>query len=286
VGRKILDLFCGAGGFSLGFKETGNQLIGVDTWEIAGETWEHNIQGEFILKDVRELDLSTIGKVDILIGSPPCQPFSKANIRGKTEDPEMVLRYLEIRDELNPEFWVMEEVPGVVKTGLVKGRFFRACDFGLPHRRKRLFAGNYPEPVKKPYTGYVVPTPVCRDPLLTHDGKEYVLDRWDKFLDTPLASLRGIGQSKGYQTVKQDYKSFQEVAIKLGLLPEGEIEGFSPQVLAFVMGFPLEYEFAGKKWEKYKQIGNAVCPPIARAIYKAIKKGKTIGMWMDEFKRK
>ena len=149
---KVLDLFCGAGGFSCGFLSKGNSFIGVDTWPIALETYRNNIKGEAIEVNVMDFDPTTVGRIDALIGSPPCQPYSTANRFGD-HDPTLIKRYLEIRDISKPKWWVMEEVPGAAKTGLIPEeyvKYLKACDFGLPHVRNRLYAGNYPEPKKRP----------------------------------------------------------------------------------------------------------------------------------------
>lgn len=259
----VLDLFCGAGGFSLGFKE-GNKMIGVDLWEVAGKTWTHNIQGEFILKDVMDLDLSTIGKVDILIGSPECKPFSIAN-RFRTLDFTYIEKFLEIKKELNPKWWVMENVPLAGfhgrKLGLIKPRYLFAREFGLPHHRKRLFAGNYPEPRKRHYKGVMVPTAVGRD---IKDGWEPKRHKkmWKEYLNTPLAKVRGYYPN--LKTKSQDIKNLQEYF--------GTEERYpTPEMYAHIMGFPEDYKFFGGKYEIYEQIGNAVCPPISKAIWEAIK---------------
>jgi len=120
---RILDLFCGAGGFSEGFRQVfpAAEFVGVDLWDVALQTYTWNIGGEVVKEKVEQLDLSTIGKVDVLIGSPPCQPFSFSNKRFRTLDTGHVEKYLAIRDQLAPKWWVMEEVPLVGSIGEEKG---------------------------------------------------------------------------------------------------------------------------------------------------------------------
>lgn len=270
---KILDLFCGAGGFSLGFKqmERGDTFVGVDIWDIALDTYGENIGGETILCDINELPLETFGHVDILIGSPPCQGFSTAN-KLRNKDITLVSRYLEIRDYLAPKWWIMEEVPPVIKSlrengMLLPGRFLEARDFGLPHRRRRLFAGNYPEPDKHPWNGFLVLTPIAQIRGYGN-GKEdrEKLKREYDLIPSPMATdWKGFGKSKadrGFGKTRRMHDKFNEI--------------ISPEKCAVVMGFPADYRFHGSIKEKYMQIGNAVCPPISRAIYEAILKKKRI----------
>jgi len=80
---KVIDLYCGAGGFSLGFKQAGfDIMLGVDIWNKALETYELNIKSEILNKDVRELRKYNLPECDVLIGSPPCPDFSIAKFRG------------------------------------------------------------------------------------------------------------------------------------------------------------------------------------------------------------
>jgi DNA (cytosine-5)-methyltransferase 1 len=306
---RIVDLFCGAGGFSCGFLDAGfldagNSFIGVDKWDIALETYRTNIlPSETIQTDIQELDLSTLGHADILIGSPPCQGFSLAN-KFRTCDTALVEEYLKIRDFLHPRWWVMEEVPPVGEIAREKGwfrpRYFKASDFGMPHRRKRLFAGNYPEPRKNKYDkDAFVKTPVSQFRGYYHGKADKVrilhdFDRLFEVLDrkqtcnTPVAleskgmtkqPTKGLSNDLCYNTVPTpsatDWKGQSAASI---LYKRNRIHDVFPntvtwEVCAFVMGFPETYTFAGSKREKYMQIGNAVCPPISRAIYQAIKAG-------------
>ena len=79
------DLYCGAGGFSEGFRQAGFEISwAIDKWGPAAETYEKNIGVKVTPEDVtrRSFDFASLPKVDVLIGSPPCQPFSLANRGG------------------------------------------------------------------------------------------------------------------------------------------------------------------------------------------------------------
>jgi len=156
---KVLDLFCGCGGFSLGFDYAGFKIVmGIDSWDIACESYSVNFPNtEVLCEDIMKIDHETLPDVDIVIGSPPCQCFSSANLK-KTEDPTLVNRFWEIVEYLNPKWVIMEEVPAAAKYVSDKWikRVYRMSDYGIPQIRRRLFAGRFIEPNKAP-TNIVFP---------------------------------------------------------------------------------------------------------------------------------
>ncbi|MHA1892091.1 MAG: DNA cytosine methyltransferase [Promethearchaeota archaeon] len=265
---KILDLFCGAGGFSLGFADKRNKIIGIDAWQLALDTYEHNLHSKFktcetVNADINDLDAgdlaSVLETIDILIGSPPCQEHSITN-RFRSHDSTLIEKYLEIKEILKPRIWIMENVPMAAQIlenlNVSKAfiRFLKAIDFGLPHVRRRLFAGNYPKPTKiKNYQFIILPTPVAAFRGYGH-GKEQ----------------RAIILEKCYQFTKENYPFLIDDDYDKNVYSQV----ISPTFYKLIMGFPAWYEFLGNKTDQYRQIGNAVCPAVSRAIYNAIKKKK------------
>ena len=82
---KVLDLFSGCGGLSLGFKMAGFEVKGaIDNDKDSIETFKKNFgKGKFLAKDINEIKKNEIENnfkdIDIIIGGPPCQGFSNAN---------------------------------------------------------------------------------------------------------------------------------------------------------------------------------------------------------------
>ena len=85
----VLDIFCGAGGMSLGFKNAGCRILGgIDQNHYAIETHHQNFPSaklKLLAQDIRDLrNLDQLGlnpnEVDILVGGPPCQVFSRVGI--------------------------------------------------------------------------------------------------------------------------------------------------------------------------------------------------------------
>ena len=128
---RILDLFCGCGGFSLGFRRVfpEAEIIGVDLDRWACRTYQRNRVGQAVRADVRHLPIRLEqGLFDIIIGGPPCEPFSKVNrIKRGRKHPlwDLVLWFLYYVIAFHPKVWVMENVPDILKDPFY-GPLFRA----------------------------------------------------------------------------------------------------------------------------------------------------------------
>ncbi|WP_448100333.1 DNA cytosine methyltransferase [Luteibacter jiangsuensis] len=164
-----LDLFCGAGGFSLGLERAGFRVIGAaDNWNAAAQSYKANFQHPIAICDLGTTSapdlLHQLGiknaSVDLLVGGPPCQGFSVQRI-GEDHDVRnnLVLEFARFVLEIGPRLFVMENVPGLLgKRGTVlvqefisrlkKGGYevattvINAADCGVPQQRKRvIFTG-------------------------------------------------------------------------------------------------------------------------------------------------
>ena len=166
---NVLDTFAGAGGFSLGFHLTGKyDIVGAiecDQW--AADTFAFNHPGtKVIVGDIREVTDEQLlesfgGRVDVLLGGPPCQGFSIANRNaGDPKDPRNGLfrEFVRTARVLGPEVLIMENVPNLVKARtesgdlvldiikseisalgyFVRHRIMEATDYGVPQIRRRL----------------------------------------------------------------------------------------------------------------------------------------------------
>lgn len=166
---KLLDVFAGAGGFSLGFQLAGFNVIGAiekDKW--AAETFQFNHPDATVLVgDIENMSEEYIvnaikQKPDIIIGGPPCQGYSICRKNaGDPKDPRNSLftEFLRMARIFNPEILVMENVPNIVnaKTAkkekvveiikkelellgyFVEMKLLNAYDYGVPQNRTRFF---------------------------------------------------------------------------------------------------------------------------------------------------
>ena len=326
---SVVDLFAGAGGFSKGFKQAGfNVVAAFDNWQLALDSHKANHpHTKHINKDILDVKTRELEKfkADIILGSPPCQQFSVANKNPDVEKGlELTNVFLELIADLNPRFWIMENVPGVRKhlEGKIRklggySKILNAADYGTPQIRKRVFCGNYPYPphshgktatytltgklakwvsvgealtdveistdenltitekalkraiaiLKKENLDYFVPIITGEKPchtIIAHIGKDFSTGG---IIDTSFYDRHGTN-------FFSDNRSSPTLTTKNGrfyVLKEN-LRRLSTIEAKLLMGFPKEYIILGNTVSaKFKQIGNAVCPPVAKAIAKGIK---------------
>jgi len=163
--KKVIDLFCGCGGFSKGFEDAGFEVaMGLDNWNDAIVTFNQNHKKPTgVCKDIYDFsndELKQFGKknnVVGIIGGPPCQGFSMVGKREASDARNtLYLQYVRFVEQIKPEFFILENVKGLLT--LEKGYFkkeiierfselgynvtykvLRACDYGVPQKRERVF---------------------------------------------------------------------------------------------------------------------------------------------------
>ncbi len=157
-----VDLFCGAGGLTKGLENSGIKVnLGVDIDSACKYPYSENNSGIFLKKSVTELSGSEIqknfkkGSIKLLAGCAPCQTFSGHNKKkSNTLDSRwwLLLEFKRLIKETKPELVTMENVPGLLSTGVFKifkntlidlgyAVDFKVVDcskYGLPQNRKRL----------------------------------------------------------------------------------------------------------------------------------------------------
>ena len=164
---NVIDLFCGCGGFSLGFLQASfNVRMGIDLWSDAIVTYQQNFPDAIALNDdiknvsgkmISELLSLEYDDIDVIVGGPPCQGFSVSGKRVK-DDPRNALykSFVSIVRSIKPKVFVMENVPGLVRLYDGKAMESIVADFmalgynvtykilssdvyGVPQQRRRVF---------------------------------------------------------------------------------------------------------------------------------------------------
>lgn len=196
---NIVSIYSGAGGIDIGFHKAGfDILLSTDNWQIACDTLKLNKLGDAVIcSDVRTVDFAGFKKksrknVDVLVGGPPCPPFSKSRFyrqekkRGlEDENAFTVSEYFRAVEELNPTVFLFENVHGFVykphmnALEYLKDRseelgyhivyeVLNAADYGVPQTRERFICVG----VKKNLPKFVFPEPMYRDPKVEPTEKD------------------------------------------------------------------------------------------------------------------
>lgn len=213
---NVLDLFCGAGGLSEGFRQAGFEVLaGQDFNDCAGATFMATHPGaQFIggpIQDVTAEDLLKAagrkrGEIDVIVGGPPCQGYSVYNHQRGVSDPRAGLfrEYLRIVEGVLPRWLVMENVSGLssiadgavireIEAGMnalgyqVKWKNLKAEEYGIPQERRRIvFIANR--------TG----APILH-PQATHGpGLKPFVTIWDAISDLPVLENGDSGGADRY----------------------------------------------------------------------------------------
>lgn len=307
---NIIDLFCGAGGFAKGFYDLGfNVLLGLDNFEPVARTYKYNFPDAIVLcEDIKEVSVGFINnflsekyEVHVLIGSPPCEPFTGANPNRLPNpldrlyiDPQgrLTLEFIRFVRALKPQIFIMENVPQILENGLryallrefkhagyskIYFNILKAEDYGTPSHRIRVFISNIsinPPKVKKKIT--------VEEALrnLPPPGSPNVPNHEAPSLS--LKKLKRISRMKWGQALVQYY------GFKGKLLPNLirlHPKHLAPTVLgssrfihpyenrfltvreqARLMGYPDTFIFLGGRETQYNQIGESVPVPLSKAI--------------------
>jgi DNA (cytosine-5)-methyltransferase 1 len=155
---KGLDVFSGPGGLSLGMKAAGiTPAVCVEKNKDAVATYAAHTDAEHHCCDIRSISFGRYkGKVDVVFGGPPCQPFSTGGLRRGTSDARnMFPEFIRVLRETSPAAFLAENVPGLATAarinylwGIIREfeqegfnvswRVVSAVDYGVPQKRRRL----------------------------------------------------------------------------------------------------------------------------------------------------
>ena len=286
---KIVDLFCGCGGLSLGFQKAGFDIVAAyDNWNPALNVYKANFDHL-----AENLDLSnpqysadeiSAHNPDMIIGGPPCQDFSSAGKRNEDNGRgDLTVNFAEIISIIKPEWFVMENVSRITKTQkLIEAKqIFKQCGYGLsqhildasycgvPQKRKRFFLigkMNEKDDFLKSYFEKEIATKpmTVRDYLGDSLGVEFYYRHPRSYvrrgifsIDEPSPTIRGVNRPMpdGYQIHAND-----PVKTKDGIRPLTTIER------SYIQTFPKDFMFFGNKTEMEQMIGNAVPVNLAKFV--------------------
>lgn len=285
---KLIDLFAGCGGMSLGFQNAGFEVVAAyDFWQSAIDIYKANFRHPIYKVDLSKQDITSeliAINPDIIIGGPPCQDFSiagKREFEGKRAN--LTLIYSNIISRVKPRWFVMENVYNIEKSpvfshalsnfkkagyGITK-RIWDASYMGVPQMRKRYFV------IGRLNTSDDFLLPSLLDGLekkrmtVRQYLNDYPLDTEYYYMhprsyarraifsvDEPSATIRGVNRPIpfGYQFHPAD--KTHDITL---------VRPLTSKERSYIQTFPPEFSFVGAKTDIEQAIGNAV--PVKMAEY-------------------
>lgn len=294
----IVDLFCGCGGFSTGASMAGHEIVlAIDNWSDALATHRNNhpnathinmeLGGD--LMECKNLIMDHIKrhskdhKVTAwhLHGSPPCQSLSMANrTRNDTvKGMRLVDWYLDLVKLCKPYSWSMEQVIAAEKHLRPRGYqtyVINTADYMVPQTRKRLFVGEgwyKPDELGQVSLSEKLPY-LVREGNLIKGYKNSVSVRDENGNHSYNRKITGL---EGFKSIHEPtYTLCAAGPLKLYRINQNgdaqKVRDLTIEECLTIQGFPPKYHFPQNisKTSIFKQIGNAVSPPIAYLIMLAL----------------
>ena len=295
---RLLDLFAGCGGLSLGFAEAGFEVAAaVDNWPEALAVYRRNFRHPAIELDLGDVQLAKAvlsewtGGVDGIVGGPPCQDFSSAGRRVEADRADLTEKFAQLVAAFMPKFFVMENVGRAAKAaalrravGIVESRGYTvarvvldASRCGVPQTRKRLFTIGFLDEEGTDRAMRALTEGLAAEPMTLRDyfGSSLDVEHYYRHprsysrravfsVDEPSPTVRGVNRPvpSGYPGHPGD-----TAPVAAGLRPLTTAER------AMVQTFPADFWFGATKTAAEQMIGNAVPVKLAQYVAEAVREG-------------
>lgn len=291
---KVVDLFAGCGGLSLGFQNAGFDVVAAfEFWDIACECYKKNFNHLIFKSDLSDIE-TAIANIkmllpNIIIGGPPCQDFSHAGKRIESSRASLTEAYANIVVAVSPKYFVMENVDRAQKSkafdtaqNIFKSAGYGltqvvldACRCGVPQKRKRFFcigALNKSDDFMKDLilNGISEREMTLRDYFGNTLDFEYYYRHPRNYnrravfsIDEPAPTIRGVNRP-----VPKGYPGHPNDACPIS----NEVRALTTLERSLIQTFPVTFKWSGNKTDMEQMIGNAVPVKLAEYVAKALMK--------------
>lgn len=290
--KRVVDLFSGCGGLSLGFQNVNFEIVGAfEFWDVAATCYEQNFNHPVFRTDLSDVSAS-IKQIqslspEIIIGGPPCQDFSHAGKRIESKRASLTSAFAEIVANIRPRYFVMENVDRAQKSQayenarkILVGAGYGLTEYvidaslcGVPQKRKRFFCiGSLGQ-----HDGYLLnyitshlndKETTLRDYFGTTLNFDYYYRHPRNYnrraiysIDEPAPTMRGVNRP-----VPQGYPGHPNDAYPLN----DNIRSLTTLERALIQTFPSDFKWKGSKTDIEQLIGNAVPVRLAEFVATAL----------------
>jgi len=292
-GLVAIDLFAGCGGLALGFEAAGIETIGFEQDKDAVATYNENLTGRcfetYLTPDTNFPD------ADLIIGGPPCQPFSVGGKQlGLKDSRDGFPIFLNAVKSVKPRLCLFENVRGMMYRNReylgeivdqlemigyeISYQLVKAVNYEVPQNRERLIVIGH-------MGGYEFPAPfdfkfTARDALsdiadIVLDDHKFVTESQDQYIAkyekaSDCVNPRDLHMDKPARTVTCRNLAGATGDMHRIKLPDGRRKRLNVREGARLQSFPDWFKFSGTQASQFKQVGNAVPPLMSYHLAKSI----------------
>jgi DNA (cytosine-5)-methyltransferase 1 len=288
-----LDLFAGCGGLALGFEAAGFETIGFEIDPDCCETYARNLSGscqrEFLTPETE------FPQADIVIGGPPCQPFSVGGHQlGLNDSRDGFPAFIAAVEQIRPALFLFENVRGLLYRNrwylseviakleplgyVVECQLLNAVNYLVPQNRERLIVvghkGGFQFPPSSP--GKITAGEALGEMAFdSPEGAKYLTASMDDYVARYEAASqcinpRDLNLAKPARTL-----TCRNIAAPTGdmhriRMADGRRRRLSVREAARLQSFPDWFEFQGGETSQFYQVGNAVPPMLSHALAQSV----------------
>ncbi len=290
----VLDLFSGCGGLALGFEAVGFETVGFEMDAQAVETYKRNLSNN-CYKVKLNVDFE-YPKANIIIGGPPCQPFSVGgHQKGIKDERDGFPVFIDAVKKVEPRVFMFENVRGLLYSNkwyfdmilqeleslgyLIEYQLLNAVNFGIPQNRERLVVIGHKSTFTFPprFSQKVIVQEAIGD--LIHginDETKFLTPAQDKYIAKyEKASFcinpRDLNPNKPSRTLTCRNLAAATGDMQRIRLQDGRRRRLTVREAARLQSFPDWFEFSGNETSQFYQIGNAVPPLLSFQLAECLK---------------